>query len=173
MIIFHTNKHITGFNIYIQPRNVVSPHYATLDTDITTCIQQIIGRQNSHSPCMWLLDAWKDSLAVEHLGLQWWIPLYLTREEGYNTTTINTLVKHEYDKWLNIPLYWSNSVPKWACWGSFVVPSSIIVLFSDASLNIYKYRNTFKNIISPSIVVSQSFNPFMTSNTINCISPCI
>ena len=41
------NKSITIANIYIPPRNTKLPHYATLDTDITSCIQHITDIPNS------------------------------------------------------------------------------------------------------------------------------
>ena len=59
MVRIHTNrnKHLIIANLYIPPRDTASPHYATLDADITYCIEHITnitdsiltGDVNAHS----------------------------------------------------------------------------------------------------------------------------
>ena len=43
MVRIHTNrnKNFTTANLYVPPRDSASPHYATLDADITYCIEHI------------------------------------------------------------------------------------------------------------------------------------
>ena len=51
MVGIHTKKHITFTNLCLPPRDADSPHYETLDTDITNGIPHIIDIQDSILTC--------------------------------------------------------------------------------------------------------------------------